>query len=503
MYSSVTHVRKPLVAALAFAAGAVAIVLLVVYGPGPHGAKASSHAEAPLIGQDPRADNTDLYAFVSPEDTSTVTMIANYIPLEAPASGPNFYSFDDSALYEIKVDQNGDGRADVGYQFTFTTQTRNPNTFLYNTGPIGSLTDTNWNRPQTYDVTFVHYKKDGKVEQGGMGKPVLLGHDISTPPDNIGPRSTPNYNTLAAAAVTTLPGGIKVFAGQRDDPFYVDLGSIFDLAGLRPFNPFHLIPLSAAPGVDALANYNTHSIEVQVPISQLAQAPNKNVGIYATASRQKATILRNDGTKDGYGRWVQVSRLGNPLINEVVIPLGNKDYWNRSDPSNDSQFEHYYSNPEVSALENLLYGNGNSNGVLQPIDATGRTDLDLILLTGVPGLNFTGDTQADLLRLNTDLKPGVNGACPGGTADASQPDRFAVLNADLCGYPNGRRLADDVVDIDLRVFAQGYGTFLNGAFGLPNKSPNNLLGDGVDTNDVSFSNTFPYVASPHQGYEVP
>jgi hypothetical protein len=503
VYSSVTHVRKPLIAALAFAAGAVAIVLLVVYGPGPHGAKASSHAEAPLIGQDPRADNTDLYAFVSPEDTSKVTMIANYIPLEAPASGPNFYSFDDSALYEIKVDQDGDGRADVGYQFTFTTQTRNPNTFLYNTGPIGSLTDTDWNRPQTYDVTFVHYNKDGKVEPGGTNKPVVLGHDISTPPDNIGPRSTPNYNTLAAAAVTSLPGGIKVFAGQRDDPFYVDLGSIFDLAGLRPFNPFHLIPLSAAPGVDALTNYNTHSIEIQVPISQLAQAPNKNVGIYATASRQKATILRNDGTKDGYGRWVQVSRLGNPLINEVVIPLGKKDYWNRSEPSNDAQFEQYYSNPEVSALENLLYGQANANGVLQPIDETGRTDLDLILLNGVPGLNFTGDTQADLLRLNTDIKPGANGACPGGTASASQPDRLAVLNADLCGYPNGRRLADDVVDIDLRVFAQGYGTFLNGAFGLPNKSPNNLLGDGVDTNDVSFSNTFPYVASPHQGYEVP
>jgi hypothetical protein len=503
VYSSVTHVRKPLIAALAFAAGAVAIVLLVVYGPGPHGAKASSHAEAPLIGQDPRADNTDLYAFVSPEDTSKVTMIANYIPLEAPASGPNFYSFDDSALYEIKVDQDGDGRADVGYQFTFTTQTRNPNTFLYNTGPIGSLTDTDWNRPQTYDVTFVHYNKDGKVEPGGTNKPVVLGHDISTPPDNIGPRSTPNYNTLAAAAVTSLPGGIKVFAGQRDDPFYVDLGSIFDLAGLRPFNPFHLIPLSAAPGVDALTNYNTHSIEIQVPISQLAQAPNKNIGIHATASRQKATILRNDGTKDGYGRWVQVSRLGNPLINEVVIPLGKKDYWNRSEPSNDAQFEQYYSSPEVSALENLLYGQANANGVLQPIDETGRTDLDLILLNGVPGLNFTGDTQADLLRLNTDIKPGANGACPGGTASASHPDRLAVLNADLCGYPNGRRLADDVVDIDLRVFAQGYGTFLNGAFGLPNKSPNNLLGDGVDTNDVSFSNTFPYVASPHQGYEVP
>src|SRR4030095_8445028 len=156
----------------------------------------------------------------------------------------------------------------------------------------------------------------------------------------------------------------------------------------------------------------------------------------------------------------QGSRPGNPLINEVVIPLGSKDAWNRSDPANDSQFEHNYSNPEVSALENLLYGNANSNGVLQPIATTNRTDLDLILLTGVPGLNFTGEKQADLLRLNTDIKPGVNGACPGGAASAAKPDRLAVLSADLCGYPNGRRLADDVVDIDLRVFAQGYGSFL-------------------------------------------
>jgi hypothetical protein len=500
VYSSVTHVRKPLIAVLAFAAGAVAIVLLVVYGPGPHGAKASSHAEAPLIGQDPRADNTDLYAFVSPEDTSKVTMIANYIPLEAPASGPNFYSFDDSVLYEINVDNDGDGSEDLSYQFRFNTQTKNPNTFLYNTLPISLQNDgtyANWNRPQTYSLTLVRSKN------GQATSSKVLGRNIPTPPDNIGPRSTPNYDTLAAGAIKSLPGGIKVFAGQRDDPFYVDLGSIFDLAGLRPFNPFHLIPLGAAPGVDALTNYNTHSIEIQVPIAQLAKAPNNTIGIYASASRSKQTILRKDGTKDGEGPFVQVSRLGNPLINEVVIPLGSKDFWNRSDPADDSQFEHNYSNPEVSALENLLYGNANANGVLQPIATTGRTDLDLILLTGVPGLNFTGDTQADLLRLNTDIKPGVNGACPGGTANASQPDRLAVLNADLCGYPNGRRLADDVVDIDLRVFAQGYGTFLNGAFGLPNLSPNNILGDGVDTNDVSFSNTFPYVASPHQGYEVP
>jgi hypothetical protein len=503
------YVRKPFLAVLALAVGALAIVLLLVYGPGPHGAKASSHAEAPLISQDPRADNTDLYAFVSPEDTSKVTMIANYIPLEAPASGPNFFSFDDTVLYEIKVDQNGDGRADIGYQFRFTTATRNGNTFLYNTGPITSLTSTSWNRPQTYSVTLVHFQKDGKVEQG-PNKPVVLGAGIPTPPDNVGPRSTPNYSSLANAAVTNLPGGIKVFAGQRDDPFFVDLGSIFDLAGLRPFNPFHLIPLGAAPGVDALKNYNTHSIEIQVPIAQLNQAPNNTVGIYASASRQKDRIFKDDGTIDGHGGWVQVSRLGNPLINEVVIPLGDKDYWNREDPAGDSQFEHYYSSPEVSRLENLLYGlappanpDGHPGGVLQHIDTTGRTDLDLILLTGVPGLNFTGSTQSDLLRLNTDLKPGINGACPGGTASAAPPDRLGVLNADLCGYPNGRRLADDVIDIDLRVFAQGYGAFLNGAFGLPDKSPNDLLGDGVDTNDVPFSNTFPYVATPHQGYEVP
>jgi hypothetical protein len=474
-------------------------VLVLTRLSGPGAASASSHAEAPLIGQDPRADNTDLYAFVSPEDTNTVTMIANYIPLEAPASGPNFYSFDDSVLYEIKIDQNGDGKEDIGYQFRFTTTTRNPNTFLYNVGPIGSLSDTNWNRPQTYSVTLVHFKKDGKVENGGKNKPVVLSSTpIPTPPDNVGPRSTPSYGSLAAAAVTSLPGGIKVFAGQRDDPFFVDLGSIFDLAGLRPFNPFHLYPLGAEPGVDALTNYNTHSIEIQVPIDQLVQIPNTTVGIYASASRQNETVFRDDGTKDSHGPWVQVSRLGNPLINEVLIPLGQKDYWNRSDPSDDSQFANRYTTSEVAALENLLYGS-----VLAPVATTGRTDLSLLFLTGVPGLNFTGNTPADLLRLNTALKPGVNGACPSGTASSALPDRLAVLDADLCGFPNGRRLGDDVIDIDLRGIGQGYGTFLNGAFGLPNLSPNNTLGDGVDANDVPFSNTFPYVASPHQGYEVP
>lgn len=444
---------------------------------------ASSHREAPLISQDPLADNTDLYVFRSPDRPDTVTMIANYIPLESPAGGPNFPSFDDTVLYELHVDNSGDSEEDLTYQFRFHTDTRNPTTFLYNTGPIGSLDDANWNRPQTYSVTLVTHGP------GGSERSQVLGTGIPTPPDNIGPRSTDGYDALAAAAVAELPGGIQVFAGQRDDPFFVDLGSVFDLAGLRPFNPFHLIPLTAAPGHDAVAKYNTHSIAIQVPIAQLVQAPRTNIGVYASASRQQVRILRKDGLNDDGGPYVQVSRLGQPLINEVVIPLGQKDRWNRSDPTDDSQFEALYTGPEVSRLEGLLYG-----GVLAPINVSGRTDLVAILLTGVPGLNFTGPRKADLLRLNTAVAP---------TAGVGLGDRLGVLSGDLAGYPNGRRLEDDIVDIDLRAFAEGYGSFLNGLLGLPNKTPNNALGDGVDANDMPFLDHFPYVASPFQGYEVP
>ena len=249
MHSSAASVRKPALGVAAFVLGALAIVLLLVYGPGPHRASASSHAEAPLIGQDPRADNTDLYAFVSPENTNTVTMIANYIPLEAPASGPNFYSFDDSVLYEIKVDQDGDGTEDIGYQFRFTTTTRNGEHVPLQHGPdhVAERARTGTGRRPTASRSSTS-RRTGRSRRAARTSRSCSATNIPTPPDNIGPRSTPNYDALAAAAVTSLPGGIKVFAGQRDDPFYVDLGSVFDLAGLRPFNPFHLIPLAAAPG---------------------------------------------------------------------------------------------------------------------------------------------------------------------------------------------------------------------------------------------------------------
>jgi hypothetical protein len=317
----------------------------------------------------------------------------------------------------------------------------------------------------------------------------VLGEHLPTPPDNIGPRSTPNYAALADASVVTLPGGTTVFAGQRDDPFFVDLGSIFDLAGLRPFNAVHAIPLPAEPGRDAVARFNTHTIAIQVPIAQIVRSGHPTIGIYASASRQKVRVLRDDGTTDGRGAFVQVSRLGEPLINEAVIPLGQKDFWNRVDPQDDAQFEAFYTSPEVGRLENLLYGSA-----LTPIDVTNRTDLTTILLTGVPGLNFTGPRKADLLRLNTTIAP---------TAAVGAGNRLGVLAGDLAGFPNGRRLEDDIIDIELRAFAQGYGPFLHSLLGLPDKSPNNQLGDGVDGNDKPFLTRFPYVALPHQGYDVP
>jgi Domain of unknown function (DUF4331) len=484
--------RKRILAGIA-ASGLLALTLAAI----PPAGLASSHREAPLISKDPGADNTDLYAFVSPDKPDTVTIIANYIPLEEPAGGPNFTAFDDDVRYAIHIDNDGDSKDDITYQFDFKTKIRNPNTFLYNTNTINALDDPDWNMPQFYSVTRIKDDDSDKsannatrTEDDDSDK---IGDNIPTPPVNIGPRSTPNYEALAAAAVKRIDGNIKVFAGQRDDPFYVDLGSIFDLGGLRPFNNAHLAPLDPAAGVDGVGGYNTHTIAMQVPINQLTSDGKKAdktkmpvLGIYASASRMSHRVLRDDGTQDSSGKYVQVSRLGNPLINEVIIPVGRKDYWNAQDPSKDKQFQKYYETPELAGLINLLYPG------LPDTRTTGRADLSLILLTGVPGLNFTGNTPADLLRLNVAVKP---------TADVGKGNVLGVLNGDLAGFPNGRRLEDDVTDIELRAVADGYGSFLNANFGLPNLSPNNLVGDGVNDNDMPFLSAFPYVATPHQGYE--
>jgi hypothetical protein len=455
---------------------AAAALAAVFAGHGPVGASASSHREAPLISDDPTADSTDLYAFVSPDAPDTVTIVANYIPFEDPAGGPNYYTLDPTASYEIKVDNTGDGEEDVTYEFRFKTAVGNPNTFLYNTGPVTSGTDPNLNVKQTYTVTRITGK--GK----GNGKRTVLASDVPVPPANIGPRSNSTYDPYGG--VKDLGGGRKVFVGPRDDPFFVDLGSIFDLLGLRPFNPFHLIPLPPAAGVDGVRNYNVHTLALQVPKTDLVQAPNANgtIGIYTSASRPKVRILRGDGTIDTNGPMVQVSRLGNPLVNEVIIPIGKKDFWNASDPAGDSQFAKYYTDPELTGLVNLLYP------PLPDAPTTGRSDLVAVLLTGVTGLNSTGTTKADLLRLNTAIPP------------AASPDRLGALAGDFQGFPNGRRLADDVTDIEIRAAACGYGPILESALGLCNLTPNNIVGDGVDTNEQAFLPQFPYVAAPNQGY---
>ncbi len=463
---------------------AMALALLVVGGT-PARSLASSHREAPFISSDPEADNTDVYAFVSPDVTNTVTIIANYMPFEEPNGGPNFNAFGDNVQYEIRIDNTGNGEADVVYQFRFNTVVGNPNTFLYATGPITSTDSPNWNFKQFYTVTRI-----------ANGVSTVVGSNLSTPPVNIGPRSTPNYDALATSAIHTI-GGSKFFAGQRDDPFFVDLGSIFDLGGLRPFNQYHLVPLTTTVGYDGLKGYNVHSIAIQVPMTDLTrdgQPPNANngtIGIYANASRQSTRVLRKDGTQNLSGNFVQISRLANPLINEVVIHRGQKDYWNSQSPASDKQFLNNYLTPELTGLENLLYAS-----VISPANTTNRQDLVGILLTGLPNYNVTGNTKADLLRLNMNIPVSTN------------PSRLSVLDttrtaatADLQGFPNGRRLADDVVDIELRATAEGYGPVLNALYGVPNRSPNNALGDGVDANDKPFLSTFPYVASPWQGYD--
>lgn len=450
-----------------------------------------------MISEDPVADNTDVYAFVSPDRPDTVTILANYIPLEGPAGGPNFNGFGDGVLYELKVDNSGDGEEDISYQFRFRTETRNPDTFLYNAGPIDTLSDTDWNRPQLYSVTRVEGKRRG----------TLLAGDLPTPPVNIGPRSTPSYGSLMGAAVSDLLGGGKVYAGQIDDPFYVDLGSIFDLAGLRPFNPAHAIPLPAeergrrrrrlqhphdrAAGPDRAADEGPRGPD-------RPQRPGRRAGDLCQREQAAAPSAR---PPKAAGKFVQVPRLGNPLVNEVVIPLGEKDRWNASDPADDADFLDRYLAPEVTRLENGLYA------VLDDAPATSRDDLAAILLTGVDlravggpiNLNFTGSTKADLIRLNTGIAP---------TAPAGGGNRLGVLEGDLAGFPNGRRLEDDVTDIELRAFACGYGTAvgpvveaLGECGGNANRTPNNLLGDGVDENDRPFRVNFPYAAEPHQGYE--
>jgi hypothetical protein len=451
----------------------------------------SSHREAPEISKDPVADNADTYAFVSPDNPSTVTIITNYVPLQAPPGGPNFFEFGDDVLYSIHIDNDGDALAEITYEFRFETILRNPDTFLYNTGPISRLDDPNWNKRQFYTVTRVEGKKKR-----------VLGAGLACPPCNIGPRSTPDYAVLGQAAVHALGGGVKVFAGQRNDPFFVDLGSIFDLGDLRPFQNLHLIPTAAAPGVDATKTLNIHAIAIQIPISDLTtnhsvptdvMSASSVLGIWGAASRRKMRVVDSaNDEKSESGPWVQVSRLGNPLFNEVLVPLGKKDRWNASQPVDDKNYAAGVAHPELGKLLPVLYP-----GVFPKLAALSapRADLEAILLTGlpagiVPGFqNNTGKILADMLRLNVAIPP------------SKAPNPLGLIGGDAAGFPNGRRLSDDVVTIELRAIAGVTYPLVDKTY-TPDAAAG-LITQGITPSASRYSSAFPYVGDPYDGYDTP
>jgi hypothetical protein len=412
------------VAALAAVALAAIGAALVGAGPGP--GTASSHREAPLIAEDPSADNTDLYAFRSPDKPSTVTIVANWIPGEDPAAGPNWYTFSPTAKYKLNIDRNGDARPDLVYEFRFG-RTAGP-AFLGNT-----------------------------VQRWSMWRNKKLFARGQTPPNNIGPRSTPNYRKLVEDSIVRKDG-IAIFAGQRDDAFFGDIGAIFDLLAFRKGTG------ATGGGKDFFAGYAVHAIALQIPIAQL-NARNSTIGVWASTERPNVTV--NGKLRRG---WTQVSRLGNPLVNEVVVPTASKDLWNRSRPADDEQFAGPVLTPVLAKLMNDLYE------VNAP--ETNRDDLVAVFGTGVKGLNYTGDTVADMLRLNYSIP----------VTPRDKVNRLGVIGGDLGGFPNGRRLGDDVVDAAERVMAG----FLKG---------NEVeLGDGVDACDVPPLASFPYEADPPSGF---
>ena len=418
--------KKEALAAAAVSVAGLAALAAAVIGSGPSAGTASSHREAPLIAEDPSADNTDLYAFRSPDKPGTVTIIANWIPGEDPAAGPNYYTFSPAAKYKINIDRTGDARPDLVYEFRFN-RTAGP-AFLGNTVQSWSM----WRNKKLF----------------ARGK---------TPPNNIGPRSTPNYRSLVESSIVRKDG-ISIFAGQRDDAFFGDIGAIFDLLAFRKGTGAN------GGGKDFFAGYAVHAIALQIPISEL-NAKNSTIGVYASTERPNVTV--NGKLKRG---WTQVSRLGNPLVNEVVVPTAFKDEWNRSAPVNDKQFAGPVVTPILAKLMNDLY----------KLNApeTNRDDLVAVFGTGVKGLNFTGDTVADLLRLNYSIP----------VTPKDKVNRLGVIGGDNGGFPNGRRLGDDVVDAAERVMAG----FLKG-----NKVE---LGDGVDDGDVAPLATFPYEADPPSGF---
>jgi len=448
--------RRPL-------AAAALLALLAASALAPATALASSHSEAPGTSKERLADDTDLYAWVAADAPDAVTIVGNWVPLIEPNSGPNFVAFDDNAHYYINVDNVGDSHKHIRFEFTFNTTRQNQGTFLYNTGVVTSLNDPDLNVRQMWTLT--------RVDEDAHTETVIGTGQVA--PYFVGPVSMPDYQSLAQSAIQTLGDGTKVFVGPRDDPFFVDLAAVFDLLSIRK------LPGNKGKGVDGVGGFNVISVVMQIPKHLLTKdgtAPdparaNNILGIWDTAERLKNQTINGDGTITVSGPEQQVSRLGMPLVNEIVIPLGKKDLFNASEPANDvANFGAFVVDPEPARLLHALFGIN--------VPPAPRNDLVAVFATGVPGLNQPASVSpGEMLRLNMSIPP------------AQKPSRFGVLAGDVAGFPNGRRLPDDVVDIELRVVA---GVLVPGF----DVAPNNQLGDGVDANDKPFLPYFPYVAPP-------
>jgi Domain of unknown function (DUF4331) len=517
------------------AAALVALAIAVPLGIG------SSHREAPLTALDPTGDDTDVYAFTAKDDPNTsrneeefLTVVGNWIPFEDPAGGPNFYRFDDRAHYYINIDNDGNGEADIRYRFEFDTDVRDGNTFLYAKPQVTSFNDPDLNIAQTYDI----------VRESDEDRDRKIANNLPVAPNNVGPKTMPDYGALADEAIKNVdfPGGTgRVFTGQRDDPFFVDLGATFDALNIR------VLTGDKGQGKDDVAGYSVHAIVMQIPEGDLigrngggdddgddddrddddrddddrddddrdnddrdnddrddddrdddrddedrddddreARSSSNGdsvVGVWASTERRELQVTNRD--REGKGDYVQVSRLGNPLVNEVVIPLGQKDRFNRHSPRGDAdRFGQFVVEPELARLLNALFGLG--------VKETDRTDIVLALLQGIPGLNQQSGKPVDTLKINLDTPPSATEGRFGALPNAAT----GFPAGDPAGFPNGRRLADDVVDIELRVVA---GHLLPASDPKRNTTP---LGDGVDQNDKPFLDRFPYLAAPTSGFNA-
>ena len=474
----------------------VAILVIAAVGSAPVPTQASSHREAPLIAMDPEADITDFFMFRSYETgrEGYVTIVADYYPFQSPTGGPNFYELDPDAIYEIHIDNNGDGREDLTFQFRFSSKTtdfqlgvgdKRVSTPLVNVGPLSGSNPPNLLVNQTYTLTLVKGdRREGDRSQIACTSGVTV---FTKPEDNIGAKSIPDYDAYANQYIypISVPGydGVmrqgKVFVGQRKDPFVVALGSVFDLVNLNPLGPIDANP-------DSLANFNVTSIVMELPIDGLKRSPTGDpvIGGWTTSSLRQVMVRNQHGPEGNDqddvegGAWTQVSRLGHPLVNELIIGLKDKDRFNSSRPKDDAQFAPYVTNPTLPSLLNILFGVKAPN--LFP-----RTDLVAIFLTGVPKLNMPQGTvvASEELRLNTAIAP---------VAKGSQKN-LGVIAGDIAGYPNGRRPGDDVVDIALRA--------VMGVLLTPQQAPDGQLPytDGAKVDDSFFLNRFPYIQKPLPG----